>query len=116
MAEYENRGTYLFVQVAPRYSPGKIEAYLTEIKSRCESENMDRVCIDLTNTAENLDTMDRYEIGKAMAEIFGTKIRIATVNKPQNVTYLAENTAVNRGGTMKVFTDLQAAVTWLEQP
>jgi hypothetical protein len=63
-------------------------------------------------------TMDRFNMGLHVASNRAPGIRLAVVGEPGMVdpARLGETVAVNRGAAMRVFTDLDAARAWIDDP
>jgi hypothetical protein len=115
MPIYENKGNYLLVEKFGVYSFESMLSCLQKVNEYCKQENLSKVFFDLRDIEGTMGTLDRYELGKEVARIFGPKIKIAVASDPNQTNYLAENSAVNRGARLKVFAEVKSAIDWLEE-
>jgi hypothetical protein len=79
-------------------------------------QGLDRILIDFLAATGGLSDLDRYDIGKAMAEYCRDKSiypRVAVVGKPPIVTGFGAEVAFNRGLISMTFSDSHAALNWL---
>jgi len=62
-------------------------------------------------------TMERYELGASLAEFNSRGILIVVVGKEPIIdpSRFGETVAVNRGVRGRAFTDIDEAITWLEE-
>jgi len=59
--------------------------------------------------------LDRFELGVLVVrKLRGTIRKAASVYRAQEIKKFAEDVAVNRGGNMRTFSDLEAALQWLD--
>ena len=79
----------------------------------CQGENLTKVLFDLRAIQENVSTMDRYDMGVEVAKVIGSKIKVAAVAQSHLINHLAENVAINRGGNLRAFSDIEKAMEWL---
>ncbi|SRR5258706_11071281 len=72
-----------------------------------------KVLIDLTKLTSDLSILERYTVGKYLAEKLPREIRIGVVSPRNYLVKMVENTAVNRGVKMFATSEKEEAVTWL---
>jgi hypothetical protein len=113
MPVYQNKGTYLFVEVSEPYSLHLLLAMVQEMVDRCQKENLQKALVDLTQMDGNPSILDRYTIGVEVARICGPRIQCAAIAKQGAANYVVENVAVNRGAKLKVFNTMAEAIQWL---
>lgn len=109
----ENRGSHLLVEITAPFSVKKTLATIQEVADICRNENLDKVLVDMRTIRDSISTTDRYTMGVNVANVIGSKIKVAVVAHKDIFTYVAENVAVNRYGKMKGFTDMDEAMEWL---
>ena len=114
MPTFQNRGSYLYVEITEPYSLNVILSAIQRATDICESENLSKALFDLRAINENISAMDRYDMGIQVAKFFGPRIKVASVAQASFINYLAENVAVNRGGNLRAFSDIEKAMEWLE--
>jgi hypothetical protein len=76
----------------------------------------DKILIDFLAATGGLSDMDRYNIGKAMAEYCRNRPiypRVAVVGKPPIVNGFGAQVASNRGLISMTFSETQPALNWL---
>lgn len=115
MPTYENRGTYLLVEKFDKYSLKSLLSCIQNIKEECELESLNKALVDISKMQGNVSILDRFQLGKEIAKVLGHKIKLAVVSNANHINYLGENSAVNRGARMKMFTDVKNAIEWLEE-
>jgi len=110
---FENRGTYLLVEITEPISVKLLLSAIQEMADFCQRENLNKVLIDMRTVQEEISIIDRYTLGVNVAKVMGSKITIAVVAPDALITRVAENAAVNRYGKLKVFSEIQKALEWL---
>jgi len=110
---FENRGTYLLVEITEPISVKLLLSAIQEMADFCQRENLNKVLIDMRTVQEEISIIDRYTLGVNVAKVLGSKITIALVAPDALITRVAENAAVNRYGKLKVFSEIQKALEWL---
>jgi hypothetical protein len=89
---------------------------LTEIRDAAHSANLQRVVIDVSNVQGELSTMERFEMGSSIAEVFaGIRVAIVIPDALRHPSNFGENVAVNSGAILKLFADLESARCWLRE-
>ena len=99
MPVYENRGSYLFVEISDPYSLVLLLSMVQDIAHRCQKENLRKVIVDLTQMEGNPGILDRYTIGVEVAKICGARIECAAIGKQNMINHMMENVA-GRGSEM----------------
>ena len=64
----------------------------------------------------DMSEAERFQGGQRMAEVFGSRLRVALLMPAAQVTKLGELTAVNRGAKLLVTPSETEANAWLLMP
>lgn len=104
--------THLTVRLSGAYrKKSHLETY-REIIRRCHEGGLDRVLLDERMIDRSVPEVDKVELGKTVARVFGG-IRLTIVNKPIRINCFFENIAVNAGAQVFVHASEKAALAWL---
>jgi hypothetical protein len=90
--------------------------FVAYIKATCDEHGTSRALIDLMPMEGDIPQFERYEIGLLVAQVWGSKLKGATLAPAERVNRFAENTAVNRQARLRVFFDEPSALEWLMEP
>ncbi len=106
----------MFVEIREAYSPKFFLELVQEVAKRCEHEKLNKVLIDTKamSSSININILERFQLGLEIAKVWGPKLRVACVARPELVNRMAENTAVNRGAFVRAFLHEEEALLWLE--
>jgi len=112
----EVRDDYLFSTVSGRLSLSEaLEIYKRVLDASAEKA-LGKVLFDCLAVEGELPLLQRYELGKAMAEYGVSRSimpKIAVIGLSPTITGFAAKVAWNRGLVVEVFSDRQAALVWL---
>ncbi len=86
---------------------------LDAISEECRAPGTTPVLLDISAVERPRSDFDRFLAGSYAAEKIGHRGRIAVLWRSENINWLGENAAVNRGGIARVFADRDAALAWL---
>jgi hypothetical protein len=78
---------------------------------------LDRILVDCLSVEGELSTVERYELGRIVAERCrsrSTNPKVATVGKPPLIDGFAARVASNRGLVAETFSESQKAMDWLK--
>lgn len=80
-------------------------------------EGVDAALVDVRAVEGMPADLERFEIGKFVANHRGDHVRLALVGTPAVAerASLTEDVANNRGGEFRVFADMELATAWLGQ-
>ena len=83
----------------------------------CEEHHLVRVLVDIRPMQGDLATLDRYEVGTYAAKVIPRAIALAMLERQDQISpdNFLENVLVNRGVNLRVFSDSEEALEWLEQ-
>jgi hypothetical protein len=110
---------YLHVHVSGEYKdPIPEQGQPSFIVEACQKHRLTRILMDARELEGEIGILTRYWRGTRFADAFlGSTIRTAVVGNAKQVDIqpFFETVARNRGVTVKVFTDLDAAMVWLAE-
>ena len=104
---------YVRCTLTGRYHMSLIKQVIDDISMAAAAANQARVLIDTTAVEGPLTEIEKYLVGKQMAETWSGRLRAAVLERSDRITKLAENTAVNRGAIVLVTGSEEEAVRWL---
>jgi hypothetical protein len=117
----EKKARYLHIRCRGEYRPGALLDVYKKAFRMAEREGMPGVLIDIRDLGGDPPTlMERFEQSNQVAEMqvnSGKRIGIVIVGREPMIDpeRFGETVALNRGATGGVFTDLNAAVAWIEK-
>ena len=117
----EKKARYLHIRCRGEYRPAALLDVYKEAFRMAEREGMPGVLIDIRDLGGDPPTlMERFEQSNQVAEMqvnSGKRIGIVIVGREPMIDpeRFGETVALNRGATGGVFTDLNAAVAWIEK-
>ncbi len=114
MPRYQNKGTYLLVEISEPYSLKVFLTMIHDIAEHCQQEKISKVLIDGRAVAVNPSILERFQIGIEIAKTWRSNLRVASVARESVLNRMAENTAVNRGSRVFATTRMEEALKWLE--
>ena len=98
---YERRPGHLFVLARGGFDAAVAGGIIREVARLCAEHRLDRVLVDFRGVAEIVSIADRHALGQAIAAA-KVPARIAIlVAEPQRHTAALEDTAVNRGASVR---------------
>jgi hypothetical protein len=100
-----------------RVSLSEAICVFTKVCDAAAEKGFDRILVDCLSVEGELSTMERYELGRKLAEYCsGRSItsKVATVGKPPLINGFAALVASNRGLVAETFSELQKALDWLK--
>jgi hypothetical protein len=88
---------------------------LVEVIEASKARSASRILIDIRALVGHISTVERFEIGKWVAEIARGDVSIALLDSIDRVwpDRFLENVAVARGARVKTTTSLEEALGWL---
>ena len=98
---YEPRPGHLLVIAQGAFDADQCRTAVGEIGRLCAGHKLDRVLVDFRGVADVVSIADRYDLAKFLADA-KLPARIAIlVTLPQRFTATFEDTAINRGATVR---------------
>ena len=117
----EPRSSYLYITVTGENSLDTVSRYLSEIHDWCLQQNCPNVLLVENLSGPVLRTSSIYELisekSAQSARVVG-RMAYVDINPAHDLGEMkfAENVAVNRGISVRVFATVQEAEAWLERP
>jgi hypothetical protein len=108
---------YLHIEFAGEFSIPAAKRSVDTMMDACMKMSCTKVLFDCRCMTGSLSTMDRYDVAQYGSDKIDHIIRVAMLGRDDQILpdKFFENVAVNRGLTLKVFTDIDEAVAWLEK-
>jgi len=119
--EADVRGGYLYLSCTGAFSSDSLLRVFKKGFAIAEKKELMAVLVDARGLeGPSPSILQRFALGKLLAEIQHRQspcIRMVVVGDEPFVSHdkFGETVAVNRGAVGKVFTDIDEAVTWVEQ-
>lgn len=95
------------------YSFDKMFDFIEHVRSEADKAKRDHVLIDCSKLQGSMTEADRFQGGQRVAQVFGSRIRVALIMPEGQVTKLGELAAVNRGARFLVTESRIEAEQWL---
>ena len=114
--EFRAKDGVLYVHLSgefPREMLDKSENLFQPLADACAVHQCDKAFIDARELKANLGTLGLFRAGEETVPLTRAGLRIALLAREDMVDRFFEDVAANRGGTVKVFTDPDAAYNWL---
>lgn len=113
--QIEATGEFLYVRMLGVYrGVNETTDGMSAILEQCRATRCWRVLLDVTLLNEPIPQMDRFLLGKRVGRIWGQRIKVAILARPEHITRFFENVANNNGANVQVFADRDAAQAWLK--
>jgi hypothetical protein len=79
----------------------------------CTNKKCNKVLIDICDLEINLSTLELLRAGKDAASLNKLGLQLALVARKETISTFFDDVAFNRGGRVRVFTDKEGALEWL---
>jgi len=112
----ESRDGFLLATATGRVSSSEAREWCKNICDPAAERSFNRIVLDCLEVEGELSGLERYEIGKSMAENCLSRSMyptIALIGKPPTITGFEALVASNRGLTIFTFSERQPAMDWL---
>lgn len=106
-------GDRLHVNVRGDFNPDALFRMVDEIESRCSEAGLSRAFVDFREVGPPKSEFHRFAVGSYVAQRMQYRVRVAILWRKEYVTGLLENSALNRGGLLRVFETEAEADAWL---
>lgn len=113
-AVIERKKGYLYVEYSKPYNVDDLINLSKEALDISKNEGIKKLLLDVSQMPGKVKPMDRYEIGVKSALLFRYKLKIAVLYKIEEINGFAETVASNRGMNVKIFSNRDEALDWLE--
>jgi hypothetical protein len=114
----EAEESVLVVTAAGRVSLSEAISVFTKACDVAAERGFDRILVDCLSVEGELSIMDRYELGRTMAEYCNSRSitpKVATVGRLPLINGFAARVASNRGLVAETFSESQKAMGWLNE-
>jgi hypothetical protein len=107
-----DKGEYLLFSCTGMLGFEKLSKLIDGMRAESERTGKKRIVADLREVQGVFDTLSRYRVGVLVAERLPGR-RILSLARPEQITRVAENTAVNRGADLFTTDDETRGMAWL---
>ncbi len=90
-----------------------LQQLVHDIVDQCMATTCRHVLVDARESTGAMNTVDKYELGMTAASFSMSGIKVACVDMGERTDYFFETVAVNRGVSVRIFTDYDEAQAWL---
>jgi hypothetical protein len=104
---------YVRITAEPPWTTGNALAIIERAKEEARRIDIQRILFDVRRWERPATEMVRYDTGVHLAKLLASPYRVAALGQKEHVNYFAEDVAVNRGASFRVFTDEMSALEWL---
>ncbi len=115
----EPRADYLYVRMSGKYiGDTPLGCHPVSMARACQAGSFRRLLMDVREVTGPMESLAYFHQGEEIARAFPTSdTHIAIVGAVDRIEMLMffETVAVNRGTTLKVFTDIKEAIKWLKR-
>lgn len=101
------------VEVNEPYSVEMIASAIHEVTAYCKEHNLNKALVDMRNMPGAPSILERHRFGIELAKEWGSRIKAALILRPEDLSHMTENTAVNRGANLLSTSDAAHAMKWL---
>jgi hypothetical protein len=119
LKKIELQEDYLIVTLAGQLSVSEVFVLLTKVRDAATEKGLDKVLVDCWSVTGELSSLERYELGKTLAEhwVKGWPglAKVAFVGTSPAIDGFGALVASNRGFCLaKTFSELPKALDWLK--
>lgn len=109
---YRKEG-YLSFVVKGKYIFNELNDLIEVVRNKSDEFSCPKILFDFTAVEGLMPDLDKYKIGiKVAGEITG-RIRMAIIDRPENINKFGETVSLNRGANVRVFNNNPLALQWL---
>jgi len=108
----------LYVSVSgefPKERLHKGENLFKPLADACETYGCDKALIDARGLQVNMGTLGLLQAGEDVAAMTRSGLHVAILSREDMIDRFFEDVALNRGGVVRVFTELESAREWLKR-
>jgi hypothetical protein len=114
--KFESREGFLLATAAGQVSLNEALELCKNVRDVSEERGFSKILLDCRGMEGELSVMERYEIGKTLAEYCLSRSMspaVALVGKPPTITGFGAEVARNRGLLVMTFPEIQPALDWI---
>ena len=109
----EDRGGYLYIRISRNYTVEGIQQCLAQARETAEKLGTFFLLFDGTGLTPPKQEFDRFALGMEVAKLFTQGFRIAAIYQGHLINKFTEDTAANRGVSIRVCASEEEALQWL---
>jgi hypothetical protein len=103
---------YLLVEYSEPYQLDPCITLIKEIGEICRREGLPKVLCDVRGMMGKINILDSFQLAVTGAGAF-RGLQLAGVYRQEDIDPFAETVIRNRGGNVRVFSDIERAKEWL---
>ena len=112
---FEDADGYLIVRIQGEWTSDTLGQAIQDTANLAKQRGLTRILADLHELAAPSTEFTRFQVGQQAVKYFGFHLKVAVVYTEEFTNKFAENIAVNRGVNLRIFFNLDEAVSWLKQ-
>lgn len=111
------REGYMYIEFTGRFSINAAKSAVDAMVNACIKANCTKALFDCRPMTGDLSTMDRFDIAQYGSSAIERTIKIAMLGRDDQLLpdKFFENVAVNRGLALRLFYDIDEAISWLKE-
>lgn len=106
--------SYLLVEVTGQYSLFGFKELVKRLRVEADEQQLDHLLIDLTKVEGDVEDWEGEHLGEYVALSSKKKLRSAIVVENTEVACRFEKVVTSKGTHIRVFTDREKALLWLQ--
>jgi hypothetical protein len=110
---WRGEGGYLLAEVSGTYSMFGFKELTKRMRLEAEEQQLDHLLIDLTRVEGDIETWEGEHLGEYVALSSQKKLKSALVVVSTEVACRFEKIVTRKGTNIRIFTDRDQALTWL---
>jgi hypothetical protein len=113
----ENTPNYLHILVTSEFSVALAYQVIDLSIEKCKEINQNRVLLDVREMMGTITLMDKFYVGSHASKLWLHRIQTAMIGRKNQITVdnFLESFLVSRGVNVRVFTEREAGIKWLER-
>ena len=104
---------FLRVTASGEYSLDDLYALVEQIRAEADKSVQHSVLVDARGILGEMSDADQFFAGRKVAEMFGSRIKVAVIGNDHTETKLGEAVAVSRGARFLITDSEEKALNWL---
>jgi hypothetical protein len=111
---FEPREGFLYLEMSGEYDEQEALGYPARGLKECERLGYKKLLVNSLHMGNaNTTAIEKFFIGRKMAEVFGAKLKVAILWNPEDIDKMAEMTANFKGAKVLITGDENEAMEWL---
>ena len=107
---------HLKIKLVGDYDFLELMRLIEKVETMAKHADRDLVLIDAREMNGRMTESEKFFAGAKIAEVYGSRIKLAGIMKAGEVTKLGEMAAVNRGARLLITESETEAIDWLFRP